>query len=93
MEKIKDWIELVCSSFVRGLRRGFKRGVAARRRFEAERHRKQQKFLDLVLETAETGDKSKLAAWWREHFPGYKWWCFGPSFQIVLPDDGSDECV
>lgn len=47
-----------------------------------------QKFLGLVLEAAETGDKTKLAEWWRKRFPGYKWWLIGPAFTIVLPDDG-----
>lgn len=52
---------------------------------------RKQEFLNLVLEAAKTDDKSKLAAWWREHFPGYKMWLLGPEFQVVLPDDGSDE--
>lgn len=60
---------------------------------EVARRRKQQEFMDLILEAGETGDKSKLAAWWREHFPGWKWWCLGPSFQAILPDDSCDECV
>lgn len=56
-----------------------------------ERQAEQQRFMGLVLEAGETGDKSKLVAWWREHFPGYKWWLFSPSFQAVLPDDGRIE--
>lgn len=53
----------------------------------------QQEFLTLCLEAAETGDNSKLAAHWRKHFPGYKWWCLGPDFPYILPDDGKDKCV
>lgn len=52
---------------------------------------RQQEFLNLVLEAAETGDKTKLAEWWREHFLGYKWWLLGPNFPFVLPDDGRVE--
>jgi hypothetical protein len=56
---------------------------------EAER---QQEFLDIVLKAEETGDKSKLAAhYWREHFPDWKWWLFGPENPVPLPDDGRDE--
>ena len=48
-------------------------------------------FLNLVLEAAETGDKTKLAEFWRKRFPGYKWWLLGPNFPFVLPDDGRME--
>lgn len=53
--------------------------------------KRQQEFLNLIFESAETGDDSKLIAWWREHYPGYKWWLVGPNFTRVLPDDGRDE--
>ena len=52
-----------------------------------------QSFLNLVLEAADTGDRSKVIAWWRDKFPGYKWWCFNPNFQFVLSDDGEDSCM
>lgn len=45
-------------------------------------------FIEIVLEAAETGDKTKVAEFWRKHFPGYKWWLIGPDFPFVLPDDG-----
>ena len=48
-------------------------------------------FLYLVLEAAETGDKTRLAEFWRKRFPGYKWWLLGPDFPFILPDDGRVE--
>jgi hypothetical protein len=50
-----------------------------------------QKFLGLILEAVDTGDRTKVIEFWREHFPGYKWWLIGPDFLFVLPDDGRDE--
>ena len=44
----------------------------------SEEMQKQQEFLVLVMEASKTGDKTKLAEWWREHFPGYKLWLIGP---------------
>lgn len=52
---------------------------------------RRQEFLDLVLEATETGNRTKLAEWWRVHFPGYKWWLLRPRFPFVLPDDGRIE--
>ncbi len=50
-----------------------------------------QEFLNLIFEAYETKDKTRLAEWWRAHFPGWKWWLFGPCFSIIVPDDGRIE--
>ena len=57
---------------------------------DEERFIRQREFLNLVIETAETGDKTQLVEWWRRHYPGWKMWLVGPVFPYVLPDDGVD---
>lgn len=49
-----------------------------------EERQQQQEFLILVMETCKTGDKTNLAEWWREHFPGYK-------LSLIGPEVASDE--
>lgn len=51
-----------------------------------EEKQRMQEFLDLVVEASETDDKTKLAIWWREHFPGWQWWLIGPCCLEILPD-------
>lgn len=53
---------------------------------DKERQSHQREFLNLVLELAETGNKTRLSEWWHEHFPGWKIWMTSP-----IPPQGKGE--
>jgi hypothetical protein len=80
---------MIKTSFALGLIKGYVGSLIRQQKRWADQEEKkclQQEFLNLILERGETGDNTKLIAWWRKHFPGYKWWLLGPAFQIVVPD-------